>query len=98
MIIRIVKMTFKADKTAEFETLFNQYKNEIANQPGCKKLSLMRDINQPEVFMTYSHWDNEESLNAYRKSETFGIVWPRTKALFANNPEAWSVTEHTQVK
>jgi len=37
-------------------------------------------------------WESEEALNAYRKSELFGSVWPKTKACFANPAEAWSTT------
>lgn len=98
MIIRIVKMTFKKTCIAEFQALFDKHKNDIANQPGCNKLSLLQDINNPCIFMTYSWWDSESDLNNYRYSDTFGIVWPATKKLFAEKPEAWSVSEQVKVK
>ena len=43
------------------------------------------------VLFTYSHWEDEESLNNYRISETFKEVWPQTKALFAAKPQAFSL-------
>lgn len=98
MIIRIVKMTFKPEEVKAFQELFSKYKEEIANQPGCNKLSLLRDINQPNIFMTYSWWNSETDLNNYRYSDTFGVVWPATKKLFAAKPEAWSVNEEVLVK
>jgi autoinducer 2-degrading protein len=98
MIIRIVKMTFKPEAVKDFQALFENYKSEIVSQPGCNKLSLLRDINNTNIFMTYSWWDSQEDLNNYRHSNTFGIVWPATKALFSKKPEAWSVEEVVKVK
>jgi heme-degrading monooxygenase HmoA len=40
---------------------------------------------------TYSQWDSEESLNAYRQTELFVQTWKRTKTLFQEKAEAWSV-------
>lgn len=97
MITRIVKMTFKEESISTFEKLFEQYKEEIASQPGCSKLQLLQDVNRPEIFMTYSWWNSEDDLDAYRHSDTFKLVWPATKVLFAAKPEAWSVHVHTDV-
>ncbi|MBD80726.1 MAG: antibiotic biosynthesis monooxygenase [Crocinitomicaceae bacterium] len=91
MFIRIVKMTFKKDKTEEFRAIFNASKNKIRNQPGCQHLELLRDVNSPNIFMTYSYWTDSKDLENYRKSELFGQVWKATKALFDDKPQAWSV-------
>ena len=84
-------MTFKEDKIAEFQEIFESYKLKIRNQKGCKHLELLRDINTSNVFMTYSYWEKESDLNTYRNSELFGKVWKGTKALFSEKPQAWSV-------
>jgi len=90
MIIRIVRMTFQEDKVPAFLATFNEFKEAIRHQPGCSHLTLLQDHHLPNVFSTYSHWDNEESLNNYRNSQTFGKVWPATKALFSDKPTAHS--------
>ena len=90
MIIRIVRMTFQEEKVEEFLELFDTYKSAIRHQPGCLHLELLVDHHQSNVFSTYSHWNNENSLNAYRDSDTFGKVWPATKKLFADKPTAHS--------
>jgi heme-degrading monooxygenase HmoA len=41
--------------------------------------------------MTYSHWTGEEALDNYRHSELFRVTWAKTKQLFADRPEAWSL-------
>ena len=89
-IQRIVKMTFKTERCAEFEDYFNEIKNQVGNQPGCYGVKLLKDITSSGVFFTYSVWDNEESLNAYRYTPLFGEVWPKVKEWFSAKPEAWS--------
>lgn len=91
MIQRIVKMTFRPESVPTFEALFATHKQDIRNQPGCLSLRLLQDIHSPHIFFTYSTWQTETELNAYRNSATFAVVWPATKALFAARPEAWSV-------
>jgi len=54
-------------------------------------LELWRDANTPNIFFTYSFWNSEDDLNAYRHSELFRKTWKETKALFSDKPEAWSV-------
>ena len=95
MIIRIVKMTFRPEKAEEFLSLFNESKHLIRAFQGCTHLSLLRDENDPDVFFTYSYWDKEEDLNAYRESALFRNVWGRTKPLFRASPEARSLRHHT---
>ncbi len=93
MVTRIVKMTFRTDACAEFLSIFEQYKSRIRAAEGCKHLALMRDTKHPHIFFTYSRWNEESFLNQYRNSETFGLVWPRVKPLFAEAAEAWTVQE-----
>ena len=98
MITRLVKMTFKSEHIGDFEQLFNQYKHAIRSSPGCIHLELLKDIEQPQVFFTFSRWETELDLNNYRHSDTFGVVWPRTKAMFSEKPEAWSTQAMEVIK
>jgi quinol monooxygenase YgiN len=91
MILRIVKMKFKAEHCDEFLELFNKYHSQIAGFKNCISVELLRDINEPQIFFTYSKWENESDLNNYRDSELFKSVWSLTKALFEQKAEAWSV-------
>ncbi|MFM9945734.1 MAG: putative quinol monooxygenase [Bacteroidia bacterium] len=93
MINRIVKMTFEGENTEAFQNLFENVKNKIENFEGCHGVKLLRDVNNPSIFFTYSLWDDENYLNAYRKSALFDDTWSKTKALFSQKPEAWSVLE-----
>lgn len=93
MITRIVKMSFKERYSDEFEAFVKKIKGRIESAEGCKYLEIMRDKHNPNIFFTYSRWQSEEHLNAYRKSELFGEYWPQTKKWFADKPEAWSVNQ-----
>ncbi|MEJ2004162.1 MAG: antibiotic biosynthesis monooxygenase [Cyclobacteriaceae bacterium] len=90
MIIRIVRMTFREESVEDFLHIFNKSKSQIRNFPGCIHLELHRDASNPRIFCTYSHWETQKDLDAYRNSELFGKVWPATKALFDAKPMAFS--------
>lgn len=91
MIVRIVQMTFRQECIEEFITLFEARKQTIRSFEGCTHLELWQDSKHPNVFFTYSHWQSEEHLDHYRFSEFFKDTWSRTKALFQDKPQAWSV-------
>ncbi|MFK5958686.1 MAG: antibiotic biosynthesis monooxygenase family protein [Lutibacter sp.] len=91
MFIRIVKMSFEDDKIDLFLKNFNSNKEKIRNFEGCTLLKLLRDKNNTTIFFTYSYWQSEAHLETYRNSELFKSVWGKTKILFNNKPEAWSV-------
>lgn len=93
MIKRIVKMSFQPDKVDDFKAIFKENWTRIAGFKGCSHVELLQDKQSPNIFFTYSIWDGESSLNAYRDSELFAGVWGKTKALFNDKPQAWSVDE-----
>lgn len=91
MITRIVKMTFRPDATNDFLEVFNANKARIAGFEGCRSLQLLNESGRPEVFFTLSTWDSEDALNKYRKSDLFAATWAKTKVLFGEKPEAWTL-------
>jgi len=94
MIIRIVKLTFQEEKTADFLRFFDTINQVVNTFPGCQGMKLIQNIHTPNIIMTYSHWDSEEALNNYRDSDTFGNVWSTIKPWFGGKPEAWSMEEY----
>ncbi len=96
MIQRIVKMTFRPDSIQQFHQLFDEVRERIRDQPGCHSVELLQDVRQPQVMFTYSLWESEEDLNAYRQTDLFVHTWKRTKALFQGKAEAWSLSRINQ--
>jgi quinol monooxygenase YgiN len=91
MIVRIVKMTFQQDKVADFIHIFNSRKQTIQDFQGCRHLELLQDAAHANIFFTYSKWDSTAALDHYRYSAFFKDTWAKTKALFSERAEAWSL-------
>lgn len=98
MVTRIVKMTFREEATADFQKVFDKYKEQIRHADGCTHLTLLREKPNGTVFFTYSKWEDESFLEKYRHSSIFAEVWPQTKTLFAAPAQAWTVNEEVVLR
>lgn len=94
MLIRVVRMTFQADRVSDFLEIFEQSKAKIRAFEGCRHLELLQDWDKENVFMTYSHWENADFLEQYRQSELFQTTWAKTKVLFSDKPIAFSAKKY----
>lgn len=97
MVIRIVRMHFTADGVERFLQIFGENKDTIRNMKGCSHLELLKDIHDPLVYTTLSHWDSAESLDLYRRSELFKRVWSGVKTLFSERPQAYSLEKYIEL-
>ena len=85
-------MTFRPEAVDTFlKEVFEPSKAAIRAFPGCRHMELLRYVRQREVLFTLSYWESEADLETYRQSELFRSTWVKTKALFAERAEAWSV-------
>jgi len=97
MLVRIVKLTFKKENIASFEAIFEENKIKIRQVEGCTFLELLQSKEVENVFFTYSYWNSITDLENYRNSKFFKSVWNRTKLLFEDKPEAWSLMKKETV-
>ena len=92
MIKRIVKMTFREEAVQSFVAdVFEQSKVHIRAFEGCRHMELLQHKSRPNILFTLSIWEDEDALNAYRASALFADTWAKTKALFAEKAEAWTL-------
>ena len=91
MFIRIVKMSFADENVNAFLENFHENKEKIRAVDGCYLLELLRDKDNPNIFFSYSYWSEQSDLERYRQSDLFKSVWAKTKVLFNEKPQAWSV-------
>jgi len=85
-------MTFRPEGIPIFlNDVFEPSKSRIRAFPGCRHMELLRHTEQSNVLCTFSIWDSEAALDVYRHSELFRDTWAKTKALFAEKAEAWSM-------
>ena len=93
MIIRIVTLKFEEKDIPAFQQIFAQSKPRILKFKGCTQVDLLQSTEDPGTMLTYSHWESEDHLNAYRKSEFFGSVRPNTKSMLIAKPSAISLIQ-----
>ncbi len=91
MIKRLVKLSFETDKVNDFLEIFESSKKLIRASEGCLHLELLQDTTHPYIFFTLSYWENENALEVYRQSGLFKTTWAKTKILFSDKAQAWSV-------
>ena len=84
-------MSFESDRIDEFLSIFAESSPKIRARPGCHHLELWRSQEPGNVLFTFSLWEGPNDLEAYRQSELFRTTWAKTKALFSERAEAWSV-------
>ena len=85
-------MTFRNETVQTFITeVFEQSKTRIRAFEGCRHMELVRHKTSPNLLITLSIWDDEAALENYRASALFADTWAKTKALFAEKAEAWTV-------
>ena len=93
MLIRIVRMHFRAEEVPAFLDLFWKKYPFISTFPGVVALTLQKDAREPNVYYTHSVWEEESYLETYRNSELFADVWSKTKPLFVEKAKAFSLLE-----
>ena len=90
-------MTFQPEAVEAFLEVFEESKEKIRNFPGCHHLELLKDYTADNIFSTYSLWDDEAALDAYRHSDLFKSVWAQTKPKFSAKPIAFSSKKYIEV-
>ncbi len=95
MLTRIVTMHFKQEHLEAFFQLFKEVKPKIEASNGCQSVTLFQDMKNESTVITYSIWNDEAALEAYRQSGLFLGTWAKTKVLFSDKPSAISLRKVT---
>ena len=90
-------MTFEPENIPSFERIFRDASGRIRAFPGCSQVELYRDMQDPDTFFTYSIWEDQAALEAYRNSEFFREVWGQTRKLFSDPAQAWSLARQEAI-
>ncbi len=90
MIIRIVELEINLEEMESAELLLIEVAPKVRGMAGCSYLEIIQDVHKLSRVTTYSHWDSEEDLNAYRDSEVFLTFWNSIKPMFQSKARAWS--------
>ncbi|MFN2430656.1 MAG: putative quinol monooxygenase [Cryomorphaceae bacterium] len=90
MIIRIVELQFTTGSAEKAETLVKNIAPKVRKSEGCHYLDILIDIHRKGHISTFSKWESEAHLNAYRDSDLFRNFWGSVKPLFEVPAKAWS--------
>ncbi|MBB3699107.1 antibiotic biosynthesis monooxygenase [Flammeovirga yaeyamensis] len=93
MLHRFVRMSFQKDRINDFKKLFHEVQPTIESFEGCQSVQLLEDADAHTKVMTFSIWEDQEALDRYRDSEFFITTWRKTKVLFEEKAEAFSMFE-----
>ena len=91
MIYRIVKLKFARREMQTIKPLFTAVAPKVRGTDGCTYLEILYDLRDSGKVMTYSRWESEAHLEAYRESEIFRSFWSKIKPDFIKPAEAWSM-------
>jgi quinol monooxygenase YgiN len=94
MLTRIVKLHFAPQHVDDFLQYFDTINQAVNTFPGCRGMKLLHDKNNPCIVFTYSIWESDAALEAYRTSPVFQEIWPKIKVWFDQKAEAWSVNTY----
>ena len=94
MIKRVVRLTLKDDASINaFQEIYRSRNPFTKGVKGCREVKVLKDVDHDDVYYTFSIWDSNEDLEAYRQSNYFAETWPMVKAQLAKRAEAFSMTE-----
>jgi heme-degrading monooxygenase HmoA len=81
-IVRIIYTNVPSDQSAEAE---KDWKEECAplmiRQPGCRAEKLLRCIDNPGEYISYSEWTDLASIEAYLQSDDHQEIKRRTSCI-----------------
>jgi len=82
MITRMILVNVPKEKADEAVRL---WKDDCAplmiKQPGCVSEQFLRGKENPGEFISLSSWENQASIDKYRKSEAHAAIQKHTRAL-----------------
>lgn len=84
-------MEFHEDKLEDFRAVFEVAQPKIRAFPGCSHVEVCSDPADSCIRYTFSKWDSEADLDAYRYSQLFKETWAATKVHFKGKPRAYSM-------
>ena len=88
MVKRLVVLPILPMHAEAFVLAYNEAKPFILSQTGCLHLELLRS--RDDQFITLSHWDSEDHLNAYRSTPFFEKTWKHVKTMFSGKAQAFT--------
>jgi heme-degrading monooxygenase HmoA len=81
-IVRLIHVKVKQESRAEAERIWKQDCAPLMiKQPGCLSEELLKCIDEPGEYISYSEWESDEAIEKYRKSKDHQTIQEHSRKL-----------------
>jgi heme-degrading monooxygenase HmoA len=81
-IARLIYVSVNSDQMAEAERLWKQECAPLMiQQPGCLSEELLKCLDSPGEYISYSEWENQEAIDRYLESQAHEEIRRHTRGL-----------------
>jgi len=93
-VIRLLHVKVAPEARAEAERI---WKNDCAplmiKQPGCLSEKLLKCLDAPGEYISYSEWESDAAIERYRKSKDHDVIVSHSRKLQGAKAEVWRYQE-----
>ena len=81
-IMRLIHVTVDPSQIAEAERIWKEDCAPLMiRQRGCKSEQLLKCVETPGEYISYSEWENQEAIDHYRASDDHKTIQSHARAL-----------------
>ncbi|MGE5538749.1 MAG: antibiotic biosynthesis monooxygenase family protein [Gemmatimonas sp.] len=81
-IVRLIYVKVKPDQQAEAEKVWKEDCAPLMiKQPGCLSEKLLKCVDAPGEYISYSEWESESAIDKYRKSKDHDTIQQHSRRL-----------------
>lgn len=79
----IAELVSKPDQADALRAIMVPFVAGARKEPGCLHYSLLEDLKQPEQFLTFETWANEDALKAHMVTPEIKAAGPKLEPVLA---------------
>ncbi len=89
-IARVILINVAENKNADAAKVWKeQCAPLMQRQPGCQSEKLMRSLDKPDLYISYSEWDSMDAIENYRQSTEHDTILSEVRALQGARAVVW---------
>jgi heme-degrading monooxygenase HmoA len=86
-IIRLIFVKVDPNEAEKAERTWKQHCAPLMiKEPGCVSEKLLKCTDDPGEFISYSEWDNQDSIDAYRHGKAHEEIKKHTSSIHSSRP------------
>jgi heme-degrading monooxygenase HmoA len=86
-IVRMIYVKVDPDQIEKAQRVWKEHCAPLMiKEPGCVSEKLLKCTDEPGEFISYSEWDNQESIDRYRRGAAHEEIKKHTGSLRSDRP------------